>query len=74
MFEMAGSSSLHLADSGVTPSRADNGILSLFAMEGDQISLEDKVMRYSLLFVLLSSKLRVYPINLKTQRQKLNEC
>ena len=71
MFGTAGSPSLRLADSGVTPLMADNGISSLFAMEGDQMSLEDKVLsikvptdganctgkRYSLLSVLLLSKL-----------------
>ncbi|GMP72271.1 hypothetical protein CsSME_00030367 [Camellia sinensis var. sinensis] len=44
MFGTAGSPSLRLADSGVTSSMADNGISSLFAMEGDQMSLEDKVV------------------------------
>ncbi|GMP58124.1 hypothetical protein CsSME_00021910 [Camellia sinensis var. sinensis] len=43
MFRMVGSLSLRLADSGVTPSMADNGISSLFAMKGDQMSLKDKV-------------------------------
>ncbi|XP_028082992.1 monooxygenase 1-like [Camellia sinensis] len=41
---MARSLSLRLTDSGVTPSMADNGISSLFAMEGDPMSLEDKVV------------------------------
>ncbi|GMP85032.1 hypothetical protein CsSME_00038344 [Camellia sinensis var. sinensis] len=44
MFGTAGSPSLRLADSGVTPSMADNGVSSLFAMGGDQVSSEDKVL------------------------------
>ena len=41
---MAGCPSLRLPDSGVTPSMVDNGISSLFAMDGDQMSLKDKVL------------------------------
>ncbi|GMP46034.1 hypothetical protein CsSME_00014345 [Camellia sinensis var. sinensis] len=67
MFGTAGSPSLRLADFGVTPSMADNGISSLFAMEGDQMSLEDKVIKYSITPVPFSSKLRFYPFNLRTQ-------
>ncbi|GMQ03743.1 hypothetical protein CsSME_00049423 [Camellia sinensis var. sinensis] len=81
MFGTAGSPSLRLANSGVTPSMVDNGISSLFAMEGDQMSLEDKVLsiklptgganytrsKYSAEPVLLSSKLLVYPTNLRAQ-------
>ena len=83
MFGTARRPSLRLADSGVTPSMADNGISSLFAMEGDQMSLEDKVLsiklltdganctgsKYSAEPVLLSTKLLVCPIDLRTQRR-----
>ncbi|KAF5949475.1 hypothetical protein HYC85_011468 [Camellia sinensis] len=41
---MEGCPSLLLPDFGVTPSTADSGISSLFAMDGDQMSLEDKVL------------------------------
>ncbi|GMP97758.1 hypothetical protein CsSME_00045894 [Camellia sinensis var. sinensis] len=82
MFGTGGSPSLRLADSGVTPLMADNGISSLFAMEGNQMSFEDKVFyikfptdganctgsKYSAVLVLLSSKLCLYPIDLRTQR------
>ena len=83
MFGTTGSLSLRLADSKVTPSMADNGISSLFAIEGDQMSLEDKVLsikfpiddanctgsKYSAVPVLLSSKLLICPIALRTQRR-----
>ncbi|KAF5959471.1 hypothetical protein HYC85_000680 [Camellia sinensis] len=68
---MAGCLSLRLPDSGVTLSMADNKISSLFAMDGDQMSLEDMVLsvkvpinganctrsKYSGKPVLISSKL-----------------
>ena len=41
---MVGCPSLRLPDSGVTPSTADSGISSMFARDGDQMSLEDKVL------------------------------
>lgn len=40
---MTGGPSLLRVNSGVAPSMADNGNSSLFAMDGDQTSLEDKV-------------------------------
>ena len=69
-------SSLHQVYSGVAPSMADNGNSSFFAMDGDQMSLEDKVLsvkfptdganctgsEYSGKPVFLSTELRQCPI------------
>ena len=73
---MAGGPSLLWVNSGVAPSMADNENSSLFARDGDQMNLEDKVLavklptdganctgsKYSGKPVFLSSKLRFCPI------------
>ena len=45
---MAGGPSLFRVNFGVAPSMADNGNSSLFAMDGDQLNLEDKVLSVKL--------------------------